>query len=352
MRVWPPPDGATLPTGAPSRAPTPTRRAGASPPMRACSTRPYARSRPRASAAVAVLPRQSRWAGTGHGAAQRGLQPPRDRLPQSPRAAARRRSPGEPRHLQAHLDRYIAHPETFLAGPATTVTPDPDRRLYSRAEFVRLAPRRACRTDTAHCGGDTGDDAANYVDDRFPPLRLIALDTVNPGGNYHGSIGAAQLAWLEERLAEVHARYWDARGGAIVTGNEDRLVVLMSHHGLASLSNDRVAAESENDLPRILGPALESVLHRFPNVILWMNGHTHRNTVRPAARSGGPVSRLLGGNDRIADWLALPGPPCRDRRQRQRRPLRFCTMVDHAAPPDPPPPPGSSARRDPPATGR
>ena len=29
------------------------------------------------------------------------------------------------------------------------------------------------------------------------------------------------------------------------------------------------------------GAELLALLHRFPNVILWLNGHTHTNTVRP-----------------------------------------------------------------------
>ena len=82
------------------------------------------------------------------------------------------------------------------------------------------------------------------------------------------------------------------------------------------------------------GAEIEAVLHRFPNVVLWINGHTHRNTVRRGPTHG-PVGRLLGGDDRFADRVAQPGAPRRDRRQRQRHPLRLCTMVDHAAPADP-----------------
>jgi len=36
---------------------------------------------------------------------------------------------------------------------------------------------------------------------------------------------------------------------------------------------------------RVLGPALLDLLLRFPNVVLWVNGHTHRNTVTPYMRS-------------------------------------------------------------------
>jgi hypothetical protein len=37
---------------------------------------------------------------------------------------------------------------------------------------------------------------------------------------------------------------------------------------------------------RILGPAVRDLLLRYPNVVLWVNGHTHRNTVLAHPRSG------------------------------------------------------------------
>jgi hypothetical protein len=31
----------------------------------------------------------------------------------------------------------------------------------------------------------------------------------------------------------------------------------------------------------VAGPEVRQLLHRFGNVVLWLNGHTHTNTVRP-----------------------------------------------------------------------
>lgn len=238
--------------------------------------------------------------------------------------------------LPAYLDRYIAQPEELLAGPAAQITPDPARRHYTRHELLRA--HLEARGEPAGHGFSARNldgGTAYYADDSHPGVRLIALDTVNPGGNYHGGIGAAQLAWLEERLIEVHARYWDSDGRAVETGNTDRLVVILSHHGLSTLVNDLVAPEGEQDLPRALGPQVEALLHRFPNVVLWVNGHTHRNAVRPrpdpAGRSSGfwevTTSSLL-------DW------PCQARLveliDNGNGTLSvLCTMVDHAAPADP-----------------
>jgi hypothetical protein len=234
------------------------------------------------------------------------------------------------------LDLVIAYPEALLAGPATTVTPDPDRRTYSCGQFVQaLAQAGGEPSGHGFTSQNVASGTAYYVDDRYPPVRLIALDTVNPGGHYQGSIGAAQLAWLEKRLAEVHSRYRDVRGRTVATGHADRLVVILSHHGLPTLTNDRVAAEGENDLPRVLGPELEATLHRFPNVILWVNGHTHRSAVRPR-----PDPKGWSAGFWEVTTASLIGWPCQARlveivANGNGTLSLLCTMVDHAAPPDP-----------------
>jgi metallophosphoesterase (TIGR03767 family) len=237
--------------------------------------------------------------------------------------------------LLEHLELFIPNPEAFLAGPMTMVTPDPARRGYSRYEFLQ-AHMQADGEPYGHgfTAQNLAEGTAYYVDDRYSAVRIIVLDTVNPAGNYQGSIGATQLAWLEQRLIEVHARYRDARGRGVETGHEDRLVVIGSHHGLSTLVNDLVAPNGENDLPRVLTPAIASLLHRFPNVILWVNGHTHRNTVRPWPD---PTGRSAGfwevTTASLLDW------PCQARlveivSNGNGTLSVLCTMVDHAAPAD------------------
>jgi hypothetical protein len=103
-------------------------------------------------------------------------------------------------------------------------------------------------------------------------VRIILLDTNHPAGDYQGSIGAAQIAWLEERLVEV------AQSG--------RLAVLASHHGSASLINERGA-----DPARLLAQALTDSVHRHPCVVAWLVGHRHLHRVtahpHPSGKGGG-----------------------------------------------------------------
>jgi metallophosphoesterase (TIGR03767 family) len=238
--------------------------------------------------------------------------------------------------ILGHLGRYITEPESFLAGPTKPVPSDRQRRNFTRSEFIqRLLTAGGTPVGHGLSGLNAVERTTYYVDDSNPATRLIVLDTVNRGGNYHGSLGARQLGWLEARLTEVHSRHIDSFGRLVQTTAPDRLVVLCSHHGIDSLVNDMVTVGHETDLPRVLGPELEALLHRFPNVVLWVNGHTHRNTV--AARRD-DLGRTAGFWEvttcSLFDW------PCQARlvevvSNNNGTLSIFGTMIDHAAPPDP-----------------
>lgn len=98
---------------------------------------------------------------------------------------------------------------------------------------------------------------------------MIVLDTTNPAGHVDGCLDDAQFRWLEERLAEVSAT---------------RLVVLASHHGLSTLTNDFGSGDDRG--PLHLADEVEAMLHRFPHVVLWLSGHTHVNRI---TRRSGPT---------------------------------------------------------------
>jgi metallophosphoesterase (TIGR03767 family) len=239
--------------------------------------------------------------------------------------------------LEANVDRFVSEPESFLAGPSRPVTADTARRLFSRREFVQ-AHLRAPGTPNGHgfTAENLRDGTAYYVHDVTPEARFIVLDTANPGGFYEGSIGARQAEWLERRLVEVHRSYLDADGRRVETSHADRLVVICSHHGLDTLTNDLALADPDaaDDLPRLLGPAVRSIVHRFPNIVLWLSGHTHEHHAIPRRAPSGDAGFWELSTGAIADWPV------------QARVVElvdngdgslsiFGTLVDHAAPPDP-----------------
>ena len=78
----------------------------------------------------------------------------------------------------------------------------------------------------------------------------------------------------------MHSAYRGPDGGDVRTGHDDRLVIVFSHHGTDTLDNSRGGHAGPDGEP-MLGADLVALLHRFPNVVLWLNGHTHTNTIRP-----------------------------------------------------------------------
>jgi hypothetical protein len=104
---------------------------------------------------------------------------------------------------------------------------------------------------------------------------------------------------------------------------------LFSHHGIDTLTNTEHAGL---DTGPLLGAAeILAQLHRFPNIVLWLNGHTHLNAVRARYDPGNPVRGFWDVTTcAVIDW------PC------QTRLVEFvdrgsylsivCTMVDHDTP--------------------
>ena len=175
-------------------------------------------------------------------------------------------------------------PASFAAGllagkplpeglPSRRVTADAKRRIVSRKEVV-AAHFETTGTPNGH--GFTADNrsegTAYYTFEPTTEVLGIVLDTVNPGGLSNGSIDRTQLAWLEQQLE----------------ASSDKIVVIFSHHTLATMDNAKLAAGEKT--ARVLGPTVLALLLQHPQVVLWVNGHTHRNAVvahkRPTGNGG------------------------------------------------------------------
>ncbi|WP_037599950.1 TIGR03767 family metallophosphoesterase [Streptacidiphilus rugosus] len=231
------------------------------------------------------------------------------------------------------LEMFIRCPEAFLTGRQLPVTPDDARRGITRAEFV-----------TAHFGaghphghGFTSDnirDSSAYYayDDPASGVRLICLDTACPQGGADGVLDAVQEHWLEQRLIEVHSRYRAGDSREARSSHEDRPVVILSHHGPDTFA-DRHALPDRAQEPRPLvqGGELVALLHRFPNVVVWLNGHRHINQVQPRPDPAG-----YGGFWEVTTGSVMGWPS-------QARLVELvdngdgtlsvvCTMVDHDSP--------------------
>ncbi len=148
-----------------------------------------------------------------------------------------------------------------ITGPSFPVTPDARRRPFSAQEYVRRHFEPGAQGPGPVGHGFTDPDGPTwYTFTIAPGVRGIAMNTTNSLGIADGSMGEKQLRWIERQLT----RY------------RDELVLVFSHHTsttmTATLPNPETPGERQ-----YLGADLVAVLRRHPNLIAWVNGHTHKN---------------------------------------------------------------------------
>ena len=163
-------------------------------------------------------------------------------------------------------------------------------------------------------------------------LQVIGLDTCNHTHGDGGGLGPRQRAWFEAELARHHTRHGDADGRWVDGPGPDRMVIVVSHHNTWMMDNTH--DDHFDPGPRTLGPDLVELLDRFPNVIAWLNGHSHEHKVLAHRRTR---SEAGGG------WWEVNTCSAIDFAQQGRTIEVFdngdgttsllVTVIDHAAPP-------------------
>jgi len=162
-------------------------------------------------------------------------------------------------NLASVINQILAIP-----GSAVRVTPDPKRRILTRKQVIT----EHFNTSGLPVGhGFTADNrtkgTAYYTVDQENDVRMVVMDTVNPNGYADGSLDKVQFTWLKQ----------------VIDGSADKLVVLFSHHTSGTMANPLVATGGDLSIPRVLGSEVVSYLLTKPQVIAWVNGHTHRNEI-------------------------------------------------------------------------
>ncbi|MCX3058283.1 TIGR03767 family metallophosphoesterase [Streptomyces sp. GXMU-J5] len=167
-------------------------------------------------------------------------------------------------------------------GSIRTVTSDERRHPFTPAEFAKahLNPAYTGAGPVGH--GFTPDSAAGgklyYTFDLADGVLGISLDTTNRAGFADGSLGSTQLAWLESVLKAHSGHWYDSDGHTVRGGSDDRLVVVFSHHTSTTMGN--LLPDPYRPFEgRHSGDELVALLQRFPNVVAWVNGHTHENRI-------------------------------------------------------------------------
>ena len=198
---------------------------------------------------------------------------------------------------------------------ANIVSADAKRKVLNRKQTVEEhfnSPASPGPVGHGFTAQNRAHGTAYYTFEQNNVLGIV-LDTCNPNGYSEGSIDKPQFEWLKLVLAT----------------NTDKHVIIYSHHSSATMNN-RLRVTGLDVRQRILGPAVLTELHKYPNVVAWVNGHTHRNEVIAQKRFLKPgfweintaahvdfpqQSRLIELVDNKDGTLSI-----------------FTTMVDHAGP--------------------
>lgn len=182
------------------------------------------------------------------------------------------------------------------------VPPDSRRRSVSKAQFKQYVGKG----DNQH-GFDfvakkqqqRSNGNASYYAFNKGKFRIIVLDTNAEGGGASGNLDDPQYKWLAKQL-DRYSTIRITKGKVRRDSGRNKMMIITSHHTLETMDNstpDEAAGtcKSNQDVgcdsdPRLSTPLhygvkgkknVLSLLKQYPNVIAYVNGHTHHNKVRP-----------------------------------------------------------------------
>jgi len=181
------------------------------------------------------------------------------------------------------LDGSTPYGEIRYAGPVgkfgtpPKVAADPDRRSLLRTEWMREffnTSSRPAGHGFALADADRGFACYSFVPKSDLPLKVIVLDDTQREDDGsadihgHGFLDKARWAWLKKELAAG-----DAAG---------QLMIIAAH---VPIDVEVTAPRSEmgwwtDPQNAVSLPELIAELHSHPNLLLWLAGHRHLNTVK------------------------------------------------------------------------
>jgi metallophosphoesterase (TIGR03768 family) len=194
------------------------------------------------------------------------------------------------------IDGSTPYGNVIDAGPVAsfstppTVPADPNRRFLSRNDWISEFFNTT--TSPAGHGFTQADIASGFADYSFEPksdipIKVIVLDDTQSDNdpsettNGHGSLDKARYDWLVSELDKGQAE-----GQLMIIAAHIPIGVQLPSSGLAALMTwSKYAYISDTDLI--------AKLHTYPNLLMWISGHRHMNTVT-ALKSPDPSHPELG----------------------------------------------------------
>jgi len=156
-------------------------------------------------------------------------------------------------------------------GFARFVTADKSRKHLSEREVVE-AYFETTGSPVGHGFTDENRrDGTTYYTFDVGDVRMVVMNSCNPNGYSDGSLDKPQFDWIKQTI--------DA--------TTDKAVMLFSHHTSDTMGNPLPLTGLDFNIPRILGGELVEYLLTKPNVIAWVNGHTHKNQIFEHRRTDG-----------------------------------------------------------------
>jgi metallophosphoesterase (TIGR03768 family) len=158
----------------------------------------------------------------------------------------------------------------FPVGPPKVLTADPNRRSLLRSEWMN----EFFNTSSSPIGHGfsqsnvtTGFACYTFEPKSDIPIKVIVLDDTqreddpNVGPYANSSLDNERYNWLVRELDKGQA--------------EGKLMIIAAHIPIG------VSSTLWNSTAPISEAQLIATLHTYPNLILWISGHIHRNTVTP-----------------------------------------------------------------------
>ena len=199
------------------------------------------------------------------------------------------------------------------------VAADPARKLLTGVDFMKQ------HLDSPDVPGPVGHGfTQENVDNKItywkadigPGLRIFGLDTCNQVIGADGAVPKSQFDWLESELQQVVA--------------DGRLAIILSHHNSLTLENTAVNVFDPGE-PLIHAEEFIAMLLKYPNMVAWLNGHTHINTIQAHPRQDG-----VGGFWEITTASCIDYPQQSQVvdvvDNRDGTLSMFCVTLDHASP--------------------
>lgn len=148
------------------------------------------------------------------------------------------------------------------------VTADGKRKLFEQIGFMSThLASPATPGPVGHGFTQANIDSATtyWQADLDKNFRIFGLDTCNLTAGADGAVPQDQFDWLKAGLAQAQ--------------QEKKFALVLSHHNSVTLEND--AEPVIGGTPLIHADEFIAMLQQFPNMLAWINGHTHINTIRP-----------------------------------------------------------------------